>query len=48
MQQTGNGGDGTVFAAEDGGHEDERYFDGPHFSVFGGPESGHDLTAFVM
>ena len=35
MQQAGNGGDGVVFAAEDGGHEDEGYFGGPFppFSV---------------
>ena len=48
MQQAGNGGDGVVFAAEDGGHEDEGYFGGPFFSVFGGPESGHGPTAYVL
>ena len=41
MQQAGNGGDGVAFAAKDGGHEEEAYFDGPFPSVFGGPESGH-------
>ena len=48
MQQAGNGGDGVAFAAEDGGHEDEGYFGGPLSSVFGGPESGHDPTAYVL
>ena len=48
MQQAGNGGDGVVFAAEDGGHEDEGYFGGPFSSVFGGPESGHGPTAYVL
>ena len=47
MQQAGNGGDGVAFAAEDGGHEDEGYFDGPLSSVFGGPESSHGRTAYV-
>ena len=47
MQQAGNGGDGVAFAAEDGGHEDEGYFDGPLSSVFGGPESRHGRTAYV-
>ena len=48
MQQAGNGGDGVAFAAEDGGHEDEGYFGGPLSSVFGGPESGHGPTAYVL
>ena len=48
MQQAGNGGDGVAFAAEDGGHEDEGYFGGPLSSVFGGPEPGHDPTAYVL
>ena len=48
MQQAGNGGDGFAFAAEDGGHEDEGYFGGPLSSVFGGPESGHGPTAYVL
>ena len=48
MQQAGNGGDGVVFAAEGGGHEDEGYFGGPFSSVFGGPESGHGPTAYVL
>ena len=48
MQQAGNGGDGVAFAAEDGGHEDEGYFDGPLSSVFGGPELGHGPTAYVL
>ena len=48
MQQAGNGGDGVAFPAEDGGHEDEGYFGGPFSSVFGGPESGHDPTAYVL
>ena len=48
MQQAGNGGDGVTFAAEDGGHEDEGYFGGPLSSVFGGLESGHGPTAYVL
>ena len=48
MQQAGNGRDGIAFAAEDGGHEDEGYFGGPLSSVFGGPESGHGPTAYVL
>ena len=48
MQQAGNGGDGVAFAAEDGGHEDEGYFGDPLSSVFGGPESGHGPTAYVL
>ena len=48
MQQAGNGADGVAFAAEDGGHEDEGYFGGPLSSVFGGPESGHGPTAYVL
>ena len=48
MQQAGNGGDGVAFLAEDGGHEDEGYFGGPFSSVFGGPESGHGPTAYVL
>ena len=48
MQQAGNGGDGVAFAAEDGGHEDEGYFGGPLSSVFGGPESGHGPTAYIL
>ena len=48
MQQAGNGGDGVAFAAEDGGREDEGYFGGPLSSVFGGPESGHGPTAYVL
>ena len=48
MQQAGNGGDGVAFAAENGGHEDEGYFGGPLSSVFGGPKSGHDSTAYVL
>ena len=48
MQQAGNGGDGVASAAEDGGHEDEGYFGGPLSSVFGGPEPGHDSTAYVL
>ena len=48
MQQAGNGGGGVAFAAEDGGHEDEGYFGGPLSSVFGGPESGHGPTAYVL
>ena len=48
MQQAGNGGDGVVFAAEDGGHEDEGYFGGPRSSFLGGPESGHGPTAYVL
>ena len=48
MQQAGNRGDGVAFAAEDGGHEDEGYFGGPLSSVFGGPEPGHDPTAYVL
>ena len=48
MQQAGNGGDGVAFEAEDGGHEDEGYFGGPLSSVFGGPEPGHDPTAYVL
>ena len=47
MQQAGNGGDGVAFPAEDGGHEDEGYFDGPFPSVFGGPESSHGPTAYA-
>ena len=48
MQQVENGVDGVAFAAEDGGHEDEGYFDGPLSSIFGGPESGHGPTAYVL
>ena len=48
MQQAGNGGAGVVFAAEDGGHEDEGYLGDPLSSVFGGPESGHGPTAYVL
>ena len=48
MQQADNGGDDVAFAAEDGGHEDEGYFGGPFSSVFGGPESGHGPTAYVL
>ena len=48
MQQAGNGGDGVAFLAEDGGHEDEGYFDGSFSSVFGDPESGHGPTAYVL
>ena len=48
MQQAGNGGDGVAFAAEDGGHEDVGYFGGPLSSVFGGPESGHGPTVYVL
>ena len=48
MQQEGNGGDGVAFAAEDGGHEDEGYFGGSLSYVFGGPESGHGPTAYVL
>ena len=48
MQQAGNGGDGVVFAAEDGGHLDEGYFGGPLTSVFGGPKPGHGSTAYVL
>ena len=48
MQLAGNGGDTVAFAAEDGGHEDEGYFGGPLSSVFGGPESGHGPTAYVL
>ena len=48
MQQAGNGGDGVVFAAEDGRHEDDGYFGGPLSSVFDGPESGHGPTPYVL
>ena len=48
IQQAGDGGDGVAFTAEDGGHEDGGYFDGPLPSVFGGPESGPGLTAYVL
>ena len=48
IQQAGDGGDGVAFAAEDGGHEGEGYFDGALSSVFGGPESGHGPTAYVL
>ena len=48
MQQTRNGGDGVAFLAENGGHEDEGFFDGPFSSAFGGPESGHGPTACVL
>ena len=48
IQQAGVREDGVAFAAEDGGHEDEAYFGGPPSSVFGGPESGHDPTAYVL
>ena len=48
MQQAGNAGDGVVFQAEDGGHEDEGYFSGPLSSVSGGPESDHGPTAYVL
>ena len=48
LQQAGNGGDGVAFQAEDGGHEDERYFGGPLSFVFGGPESCHGPTAYVL
>ena len=48
IQQAGVGEDGVAFAAEDGGHEDEAYFGGPLSSIFGGPESGHGPTAYVM
>ena len=48
IQQAGDGGDGVAFAAENGGHENEGYFGGPLASVFGGPESGPDLTAYVL
>ena len=45
IQQAGGGGDGVAFAAEDGGHEDEKYFGGPLSFVFGGPESDPGPTA---
>ena len=48
MQQAGNGGNGVALATEDGGHEDEGYFGGPLSSIFGGPESGHGPTAYVL
>ena len=48
IQQAGVGEDGVAFAAEDEGHEDERYFGGPLSSVFGGPESGPGPTAYVL
>ena len=48
MQKADNGGDGVAFAAEGGDHEDEGYFGGPLSSVFGGPESGHGPTAYVL
>ena len=48
MQQAGNGGNGAAFAAEDGGNEDEGYFGSPFSSVFGGPESGHSPTTYVL
>ena len=48
MQQAGNGGDGVAFAAENGGHENKGYFGGPFPPVFGGPESGHGPTAYVL
>ena len=48
MQQAGNGEDGVVFAAEDGGHEDEGCFGGPLSSGFGAPESGHGPTPCVL
>ena len=48
MPQVGNGGDGVAFAAEDGGHEDEGYFGDSLSSIFGGPESGHGPTAYVV
>ena len=48
MQQARNGGNGVAFAAKDGGHEVDGYFDGPLSSVFGGPESGHGPTAYVL
>ena len=48
IQQAGDGGDGVAFATEDGGHEDEEYFGDPFSSVFGGPESGHGPTAYVL
>ena len=48
IQQAGVGEDGVAFAAEDGGHEDEGYFGGPLFSVFGGPDPGHGPTAYVL
>ena len=48
IQQAGVGEDGVAFAAEDGDHEDEAYFGSPLSSVFGGPESGHGPTAYVL
>ena len=48
IQQAGVGEDDVAFAAEDGDHEDEAYFGGPLSSVFGGPESGHGPTAYVL
>ena len=48
MQQACNGGDGVAFAAKGGGHEEEEYFGSPFSSVFGGPESGHGPTAYVL
>ena len=48
IQQAGVGEDSVAFATEDGGHEDEAYFGGAFSSVFGGPESGHGPTAYVL
>ena len=48
MQQEGNGGDGVVFAAEDGGLEDDGFFGGPLSSVIVGLESGHGPTAYAL
>ena len=48
IQQAGVGEDSVAFAAEDGGHEDEAYFGGSISTVFGGPESGHGPTAYVL
>ena len=48
IQQAGVGEDGVAFAAEDRGHEDEGYSGGPLSSVFGGPVSGPDPTAYVL
>ena len=48
IQHAGDGGDGVAFAAEDGGHENERYFGGPLSSVFDCPESGPGPTAYIL
>ena len=47
MKQAGNGINGVAFAAEDG-HEDEGYFGGPFFSVFGDLESGRGPTPYAL